>query len=471
MYFEVIIPLLSAAFLHSACKIDTLPNRILSWFLDGKHSIPGCPYVFPNDQAKFYRGEDSAAKWREQYGPVCRIWNGMKPEIVVGDPNAIKSIFIDSGAHLKALNMNSGWVTSELMGDCLGLANNDDWSRIRDVMGGPFHQRTAPSYVSLMEAQIEKTFKRLDQASASTGKGDGMILDPAQELLYLPFFILAEILYGYLDEEMEQQLRDIASLRENLWNNAMGGGTARFSIGKYLPGTLGAKLRLRVSTFHRRWKEFNDAAYARAKAQEKGYAPPIVGMYEDLDRGKIGENELLHTLDEILFVNLDVTVGNFSWNPIFLAAHPDVQDDIREEVRRAREDEKDENTPNGWEPYISNNNTLLMASILESARLKPMPAFAVPQALPTAREVGGYVIPPKTEIVVDTRALNVENLAWGNDRDIYRPRRQCLGKHVVDIMLKTLLAHIVEKYRSSPAGRGRRMAMGMANGRGGRKIG
>lgn len=43
------------------------------------------------------------------------------------------------------------------------------------------------------------------------------------------------------------------------------------------------------------------------------------------------EAEVLHALDEMLFDNLDVTIGGLSWNFVFLAADPDTQSRLRAE--------------------------------------------------------------------------------------------------------------------------------------------
>lgn len=468
---------LITAFLQWASIEDSIPNLVVSWIVnaylgwrypiksaDGQNTIPGCPYVYPNGQGnmeKFYN--DMSKKWRSDYGPIYRIWNGTRPEVIVGCPEDIKGIFRDSGEHLKAPDMNAGWVVGELMGKCLGLANQSDWSRILAAMAGPFHQRAASEYIDLMEKRVKKAMAELESKKDQLGQ-NGMVINPANEFLYLPLFILGDILYGSLDKEMEEDLRSIALLRDQLWKEGMSGGLARYAIGRFVPG---GRRRMLLS-FHRRWKSFNDRAYKRA--QDSGPAnAPVISMYRSVSEGALTETELLHTLDEMIFVNLDVTVGNFSWNPVFLAVHPEFQQKIREEIQQARRG--GEGALGSWKAYLSSTSTLLMSSILESSRLKPMASFAVPQSCPSERVVGGFVIPAHTEIVVDTGALNVENPAWGADRHEYNPERfigknavswryrfwrfgfgprQCLGRHVVDIMLKTLLAEIVENYTLTP---------------------
>jgi hypothetical protein len=94
--------------------------------------------------------------------------------------------------------------------------------------------------------------------------------------------------------------------------------------------------------------------------------------------------QLLQTLDEMLFANLDVTMGGLSRN---LLLHPRC-----------------------WQ-----------LRSLEPARLKPLAAFSVPQSVPTTRRVGEFLVPPRTNFIVDTRAVNIHNLFWGDDGETYRP--------------------------------------------------
>ncbi|KAK4868050.1 hypothetical protein LT330_007248 [Penicillium expansum] len=433
---------------------------------DGNTTIPTCPYVYPNGQGnvgKFLNGETLGRKWRKEHGPIYRIWSGFTPEIVVGRPEDIQAVFRDSNMHLKGVNMNSGWVVGELLGKCLGLLNQNDWTRAKAAVVEPFHQQTSPSYIKLTESRVKRYIQNIENEK---GQGGRMILEPAENLMFLPFWILGDILYGGLDEQMERQLDELQKLRHELWKDGIAGGLARYSIGRFVPG---ARLR-NLNKFKPLWNDFNDQAYERAKGLTLPDAPPIVKMYRKIETGQISKLEFLHTMDEILFANLDVTIGNFSWNPVFLAAYPSVQEEIRQEMRRVREDRGDV----GWKSYLSGTSTFLMASILETARLKPMASFSIPQAAPTQRVVGNYIIPAGTQFVVDTHGLNIGDANWGADRGQYRPQRflgqnaatwryqfwrygfgprQCLGKHVADIMLKTIMAYLIENYRLTPLGK------------------
>ncbi|KAK7178677.1 cytochrome p450 oxidoreductase [Paraphaeosphaeria sporulosa] len=93
-------------------------------------------------------------------------------------------------------------------------------------------------------------------------------------------------------------------------------------------------------------------------------------------------------------------------------------------------------------------------------------AFSNPEAAEDDKLVDGYTIPGKTDVIVDTYAINVENSYWHNPQeyDPYRhlgPKdqarrynmwrfgfgpRQCLGKHVADIILRVIIAELLKRY-------------------------
>lgn len=122
--------------------------------------------------------------------------------------------------------------------------------------------------------------------------------------------------------------------------------------------------------------------------------------------------QLLQTLDESLFANLDVTTGAISWNFIYLASSPSDQARLRKEIER-------ETSPDdaSWDAYIGRGDTFLAACISEASRLRPVArklisdespwslarfvidsvnaAFSIPQAPPTDRKVGEWKIPAR----------------------------------------------------------------------------
>lgn len=288
------------------------------------------------------------------------------------------------------------------------------------------------------------------------------LIHPAEDLKMLPFWIVAKVFYGPLSEDLTQRLTKLAPMREKIFGYVIRGGLPRFSWSRFLPTRANKELR----QFKQSWKQFNEDALQHAKV----HAPsaPIVHMAAAVENGEINEEQLLQTIDEALFANLDVTTGGLSWNLVFLAVHAKAQERLRKEMRDV---EAQGGGGSGGEAaldaYIQDRSTYLAACVLESSRLRPLAAFSVPQAAPTAREVDGYVVPAGTSFVVDAYALNVRGDEWAPDHAAYRPDRflggrdthrrylfwrfgfgprQCLGKHMADVMIRATLVHLVRNY-------------------------
>ncbi|KAH8723054.1 cytochrome P450 [Phaeosphaeriaceae sp. PMI808] len=430
---------------------------------DGRTEIPTVPYCWPNgqgDTGKFLDGIENSERWAKQYGDVYRIWSGTSPEIVLTSPDHIRAVFKDSNTHSKAINNNSGYMMSQLLGRCLGLISGEEWRAVRSVTEVPFHHKAAAQYLPIIDKQTSQYFKELER----NGHLNQGLIDPAEDLKMLPFWIVAEILYGELSADMKVQLRELAPVREAVFRHIVRGGLPRFSWSKYLP----TKSNWLLRDYKRRWTIFNEMAYARAKVtaaagNANGASEPasIVRMYRAMEQGQFSREELLQTLDEMLYANLDVTIGGISWNLVFLAAHIDAQDRLRREVRENTSESRKRNS------YLQSTKTFLAACISESSRLRPLAAFSVPQSAPTERLVSGYIIPTGVNYIVDAYALNIRSEYWGSDRATYRPQRfldrctsemrynfwrfgfgprQCLGKYVADLIIRSILVQLISNY-------------------------
>jgi cytochrome P450 len=368
------------------------------------------------------------------------------------------AVFKDSHLHIKSTNFDAGWLFGELVGKALGLLNGGDWNRVRNIFAPPFHQAKVVSFLPVMERRVQQCLQELHE-NPKIHRNGTLILKPAEDLRLVSFWVLCDILYGDMSPEMEAQLLEIVEIREKVWAGVTAGGLARLSIGRFLPTPTKHALR----TFRAMWAGFNRQAADRARSLFDGL-PPICDFFSAVDSGKLSEHEMLDTMDEILFANLDVTIGSLSWVLVFLAAHTDVQTDLRREIV----ENKSRASPAVWDEYISQSSTLLMACLLESARLRPIASFSGAQSPPSDRQVDQYVIPAGTNVTVDIHALNNDDQAWGDDRYQFNPRRflqaknpsefryrlwrfgfgprQCLGKYLADLFLKTLLSHILENY-------------------------
>ncbi|KAJ5751315.1 cytochrome P450 oxidoreductase GliC [Penicillium manginii] len=434
-------------------------NAYLCWknpvkSLNKSKNIPTCPFQLPNGQGnvKFAEGRAYSRRWASSFGEIYRIWAGTTPEVVLTRQEHMPAVFKDSHLHAKSFNFDAGWLFGELVGKAVGLLSGQDWNRVRDVFAPSFHRTKVDEFLPVIQRRVKQCLDEL-HASPKVHPNGALIISPADDLRLLSFWVLCDIMYGDMTPEMEANMLKIVGEREQVWANVTAGGA--------------------LPPFHRTLLancfETDSQALPLAMACNRGRhelkgTPPICTYYDAVEREELTEREMLDSMDEILFANLDVTIGSLSWVLIFMATHPKVQDQLREEIGSISK--KSYAIRN---EYISGSSSLLMACLLESARLRPIASFSGAQSPPTDREVGSYVIPAGMNVTVDIHGLNTDDPSWGDDRHQFNPRRfldaknhsvfryrlwrfgfgprQCLGKYLADLFLKTLLAHIVENYR------------------------
>jgi hypothetical protein len=101
--------------------------------------------------------------------------------------------------------------------------------------------------------------------------GESITIDPAVDLKYCPFLMVAGIFFGPLAPQQRDRLYNIGPAREELFKDALQGGINRFVITKYLPGSALSRLR----GFQNEWEVFVRDASERALTQGSGAIIPL----------------------------------------------------------------------------------------------------------------------------------------------------------------------------------------------------
>lgn len=390
--------------------------------------------------------------------PTCKYpnfrlnWTDLTPFSVISRPEHIELVFKDSDKHTKATNADSGYFMSWVLGKCLGLMSGQPWKTLKAAVSPALFHRAATDNLPVTRRQIGEHFRQLER----TGNLSRGAIHPVQDMKMIPFFNVAWTIYGNLTPAMVEELTRLAPLREQLFKHVVFGGLTRFSVSQFLP----LKANQELKEFKAAWRKFNAAAYEASK--EKHQNTLVYSLYTAAEQGKYTIEEIDQTMDEMLYANLDVTTAALSWNLVFLAANPACRERLEKEIRDLYEEEEN--------LYLAKSDTYLAACTLESARLRPVAPFTIPQAPSTERIVDGYRFPAKTNFVVDTWALNVRNHQWAPDNNAYRPERflgadmsklrykywrygfgprQCLGKYTADIVIRAVLLHLVKNYKLS----------------------
>ncbi|PLB48986.1 cytochrome P450 monooxygenase GliC2 [Aspergillus steynii IBT 23096] len=448
--------------------LDGIANGVLSTTYripatDRKRSMPGPAYTFPNGQMidKFLAAKAKSWEWEEKYGKTYRIWAANIPEVVITDPKDVETLYQQSTNHNKAHQANAGWLLTQLLGSGLGLINVPRWNILRKTLDPMFSHRTALRFLhESLYTGAEEYIAGIHRFALPAHERDskdnkGFVINATQALQRYPFFEVASMFYGRMSEDEQERLWDLGRRYSQVFAAIVAGGVHRTKFTKYL----GTKAYNNAQEYQRLWKRFNADLYeARRKSAPE---TPIVVLTEAAERGELTSNEVTDTIAESTFANLDIVTHVISSCIILLADSQKVQDDLLEEMGRNQESK---------EEYIARKDTLLHYCLLESLRLRPVLSFTFPENPPREKVLGNFIVPKNTTVIVDAFAINIRNPFWGPDNRAYRPSRfegvkqsqlrynlatfgygprKCLGQHIADKIIKSVVFHLFSKYRVS----------------------
>ncbi|KAK2616881.1 hypothetical protein QQS21_000259 [Conoideocrella luteorostrata] len=437
----------------------SLVHRITS--TDGKKSISGPAYSFPNGQMvdKFLAARARSWEWEKKYGKTYRIWAGSIPEIVITDPKDVELLYQQSTDHNKAPQANAGWLLTQILGSGLGLINGARWTVLRKTLDQMFSHRTALQYFrDSLDSSAEDYLAGISQfASADKQAADGksIVINATQALQRYPFFEVASMFFGEMSAGEKERLWDLGRRYSEVFKAIVSGGIHRSKMTKHF----NTKAWKDARDYQRAWKDFNWEMYRARKTT----APdtPIVILTEAAENGELTHDEVTDTIAESTFANLDIVTHVISSCVILLADAPSVQDDLLVEINETTEDRQS---------YIARKDTLLHYCLLESLRLQPVLSFTFPENPPREKVLGTYIIPKDTTVIVDAFAINIRNPFWGPDNRAYRPSRfanikqsqlrynlatfgygprKCLGQHIADKIIKSVAYYMFSQYRVS----------------------
>lgn len=331
-------------------------------------------------------------------------------ESVITTSQDVRVFHTDSTFHHKPASCNAGWFFHELLGDCMGFINDGRWKQLRLNVNQYFTHETITQSTDALNDTVRNYLMMITADQIKDEPKNQFKLHVASGLGKLVFYCTAERIYGLMTTHERNELWALGEQRFPLLRFALAGPAYRFSI----LSSLCKQARTELATFQTKWFAFNKKMYESRRT----HASPgqfIVPLWESMQMNSIGKNELLQTLDEMLFANLDVASHVLTWMNIHVAENPRIQKELREEALDGQRN---------LNQYLQQKTTLLGQSFLESMRLRPFTAFSIPESASETKIFSNNIrVPAGTSVVVDTLAINVDNPFWGDDSHEFRPER------------------------------------------------
>ncbi|KAK3176181.1 hypothetical protein OEA41_007504 [Lepraria neglecta] len=355
------------------------------------------------------------AKSHLKYGPAWALVSPRDIYVYVADPDAIHDIFIRRGDFQRPSKMYTSWT---------------DWPRHRKVLATPFNE-SIMSFV--WKESLKQTREMLQSWISSTESG---ISSVAKDTRTLSLNVLAATGFNqsYKFRSSSQKETNEASTYRDALQTVL--DNAIFLM--LVPPRL-----LRLPAIPRSW-----ARLGRAAAEFKQYMVHMLDEEKSLmDRGEKGTGSLMTsfvralgthqkeeatakakedqqskglTVDEIFgnifvinFAGHDTTANTLAFSMLLLAANPEVQDWVGEEVREFTVNDHSEN----WDyTQVFSDLKRCRAVLLETLRLYP-PILALPKWTsqhPQTLRMGDrtITIPPHTGVMPSLLTVQTHPKYW-----------------------------------------------------------
>ncbi|XP_062220907.1 cytochrome P450 714C2-like [Phragmites australis] len=410
------------------------------------------------------------ARWREAFGKVFVYWLGTEPFLYVANPEFLKSA--TAGALGKRWGKPDVFRRDRMpmFGRGLVMTEGDEWARHRHIIAPAFSATNLNDMIGLMQ---ETTAKMLGEWSEAVASGQSVI-DVERGIVKNAAEIIAKASFGITDDEGGAQVFEkLQAMQAMLFrsNRLVGMPLARLlHVRKtYEAWKLGREidaLLLEIIEERRR---------RRHGSSNKNNGKDLLSLLlagNEASAGaerKLTTRELVDECKTFFFGGHETTALALSWTLLMLAAHPEWQAALREEVLEvAAGADLDAGalgrlTKMGW----------VMNEVL---RLYPPSPNVQRQALEdVATEGEAVTIPRGTNMWVDVVAMHHDVALWGQDAHEFRPERFardpvqggcrhrmgflpfgfggriCVGRNLTGMEYRVVLAMLLRRFELSVA--------------------
>jgi cytochrome P450 len=378
---------------------------------------------------------------RDEYGRIASYRVFDTDACLVVDPDAIGTVLLDDASSYEKGDVLHRTI-GDAMGDGLFLTEGSQWERQRTGIQPAFYRERLDTYVPEMRETTETTVEAWT---------DGSVIDARDEMAGTTIDVLGRTLFG-VDVAEEPVVEETS--------RAITARTDTNRIGSFLPTGVPTPTNLRYRRQVDRLGEFVDELAARRRersAEERGddLLSILVGL---VDGGTFDEGELRDTLITFLFAGHETTALGLTYALLCLAAHPEEQARVREEVETAC----DGAVTAADLPALERTRR----AIDEALRLYP-PVYLFFREPSRDVRLGGYRIPEGTTLALSQWVVHRDPAWWdepaafrpdrfAGDADADRPEyayfpfgggpRHCIGMRFARMEMQVVLATILRRY-------------------------
>ncbi|WVZ73086.1 hypothetical protein U9M48_021434 [Paspalum notatum var. saurae] len=426
------------------------------------------------------------ARWRQAFGKVFVYWLGTQPFLYVAEPEFLKAATAGGKGKLWGKPDVFRRDRMPMFGRGLVMAEGEEWARHRNIIAPAFSATNLKAMMGLMQESTAKMLAEWD-AMASSSDSSSVIVDVEKAVVRNAAEIIGRASFGLTtttttadDEDGDGVLvfRKLQAMQAMLFgqsNRLVGVPLARQLLhlrSTYQAWRLGREIDALLIHIIEDARRRQGQSSSSSKQHDHDLLSLLLaaGASDDDRRRLMSTRELVDECKTFFFGGHETTALAVSWTLLMLAAHPEWQEALREEVlAELREEEVLDDaaalgrlTKMGW----------VMNEVL---RLYPPSPNVQRQALQdvevvTKTKKTTMTVPRGTNMWVDVVAMHHDKALWGDDANEFRPERFaskgqhpfnkaahflpfgfgsriCVGRNLTAMEYRVVLAMVLRRFR------------------------
>ncbi|KAG8053263.1 hypothetical protein GUJ93_ZPchr0001g33123 [Zizania palustris] len=410
--------------------------------------------------------------WKKIYGCTFLIWFGPTPRLAVGDPELIREVLLARADRFDRYESHP--MVRQLEGEGLVSLRGEKWAHHRKVLTPAFHMDNLRLLLPCVgRTVVDVADKWRAMAMAAAGEVE---IDVSDWFQVVTEDAITRTAFGRSYEDGKV----VFKLQTQLMAFASEAFRKVFIPGyRFLPTKkntsswkLDKEIRKNLVTLIGRRQEAGD------DDKLEGCAKDLLGlMINASSKGgrkaqpvsPITVNDIVEECKTFFFAGKQTTSNLLTWVTVVLAMHPEWQE-------RARQEVLDVCGAHGVPSREQLAKLKTLGMILnETLRLYP-PAVATVRRAKADVELGGYLIPRDTELLIPIMAVHHDTRLWGPDAAQFNPSRfadgvaraakhptafipfglgarMCIGQNLAILEAKLTVAIILQRFdfRLSPS--------------------